>query len=148
MISLRLLSDNNRENFRTQDDSHSELKILSHHVSRLTQQQIGVKIQYTRLLCLYPSPKKIINAGFDEIIKIKRLTTQYALKIIKAAKSFIGTTSKAKEFELLQIIKQLRFFQEQLKTATEKIDNLTESLESVILAKVGNIYTFKNPNQL
>lgn len=187
MIALRLLSDNNREHFRTKDNSQSELKILSRHVSRLTQQQTGVKIQYTRLLdilfpelsrvlkrgnthhqyvyellSLYPSPKKIIDAGFDEIIKIKRLTAQHALKILKAAESSIGTTSESKEFELLQTIEQLRFFQEQLKVANEKIDDVMERLESVIttvkgianrfgsviLAEIGNIHTFKNPNQL
>lgn len=187
MIALRLRSDPNREHFRTKDNSQSELKILSRHVSRLTQQQTRAKIQYTRLLDIlfpelakvlkkgnthhqyvyellrhYPSPMKIVEAGFDEIIKIKRLTVQHALGIIKAAENSIGTTSEAKELELLQTIEQLRFFQEQLQVAKAKVDDLMESLASVIttvkgignrfgsiiLAEIGNIHTFKNPNQL
>lgn len=188
LIALRLLSDPNRERFRTKDNTHSELKILSRHVSRLTESQTRAKIQYTRLLDIlfpelpraikgkmnthsqyvykmfesYPSPAKIVSAGFDELLKIPHLTVKHALAILQAAEQSIGTTSEAKEFELLQTIQQLHFFQAQLKVAKQKVDELMEKnpsvittvkgignrFASVILSEIGNIHTFKNPNQL
>jgi len=188
LIALRLFSDAARERFRTKDSTQIELKTLSRYVSRLTGQQTLAKIQYTRLLDIlfpelakalgkkenthhnyvyellkrYPSPGKILKAGFDKILEIPYLTAQHALAILDAAEHSIGTTSEAKEFELLQTIELLHFLQGQLKQANTKVEDLMESLDSVIttvkgignrfgsviLAEIGNIQYFKTAAQV
>jgi transposase len=188
LIATKLVSDPQREHFRTRDNTQNELKVFSRHVSRLTKQQTQTKIQYTRLLDIlfpelahalkgkhnthsqfvyqmlerFPSPEKIVQAGFEQLLDIPRLTAKHALAILNVAEQSIGTTSEAKEFELLQTIQQLYFLQAQLQVAKQKVDEVMERnpsvittvkgignrFASVILAEIGNIHTFKNPAQL
>uniref|UniRef100_UPI001D0D1C0D IS110 family transposase n=1 Tax=Streptococcus pneumoniae TaxID=1313 RepID=UPI001D0D1C0D len=94
-IALKLLSDPNREQFQ-HDNRQVELKILARHIHRLKKKQSDWKVQYTRcldiifpeldkivgkhseytyqLLTCYPNPQKRLEAGFDKLIEIKRLT--------------------------------------------------------------------------
>ncbi|HGQ2163303.1 TPA: IS110 family transposase, partial [Streptococcus pneumoniae] len=86
-----------------------ELKILTRHIHRLKKKQSDWKVQYTRcldiifpeldkivgkhseytyqLLTRYPNPQKRIEAGFDKLIEIKRLTASNSRAFCRALKS-------------------------------------------------------------
>ncbi|WP_415669257.1 IS110 family transposase, partial [Streptococcus hyovaginalis] len=95
VIALKLVTDPNRELFK-HDDKQEKLKILTRHVSRLKRHQTDWKVQYTKcldilfpdchqavtkhsgysyeLLKAFPAPEKMIEAGFEKLMDIKRLT--------------------------------------------------------------------------
>ncbi|VJP51842.1 pilin gene inverting-like protein [Streptococcus pneumoniae] len=107
-IALKLLSDPNREQFQ-HDNRQVELKILARHIHRLKKKQSDWKVQYTRcldiifpeldkivgkhseytyqLLTRYPNPQKRLEAGFDKLIEIKRLTASNSRAFCRALKS-------------------------------------------------------------
>ena len=108
LIALKLLSDPNREQFQ-HDNRQIELKILARHIHRLKKKQSDWKVQYTRcldiifpeldkivgkhseytyqLLTRYPNPQKRLEAGFDKLIEIKRLTASNSRAFCRALKS-------------------------------------------------------------
>ncbi|CVM63610.1 pilin gene inverting-like protein [Streptococcus pneumoniae] len=108
LIALKLLSDPNREQFQ-HDNRQVDLKILARHIHRLKKKQSDWKVQYTRcldiifpeldkivgkhseytyqLLTRYPNPQKRIEAGFDKLIEIKRLTASNSIAFCRALKS-------------------------------------------------------------
>lgn len=99
-IALKLLSDPNRALFM-HDNRQEELKIMTRHMNRLKKHQSDWKVQYTKcldiifpelhqvvtkhsdyvyeLLKCFPSPEKMVTAGFNKLIEIKRLTAKHAL---------------------------------------------------------------------
>ncbi|OIB42194.1 IS110 family transposase [Streptococcus pneumoniae] len=85
-IALKLLSDPNREQFQ-HDNRQVELKILARHIHRLKKKQSDWKVQYTRCLERYPNPQKRLEAGFDKLIEIKRLTASNSRAFCRALKS-------------------------------------------------------------
>ncbi|HEL0718754.1 TPA: IS110 family transposase [Streptococcus equi subsp. zooepidemicus] len=183
VIALKLLSDPNREQFR-HDNRQEELKILTRHVHRLKKKQSDWKVQYTRcldiifpeldkiigkhsdyaykLLTRYPSPQKMRDAGFEQLIEIKRLTVSKIQDILKIAPNSIGTTSPAREFELVEIIENIQHYNRLIDRAEKQVNELMAELNSVIttvtgignrlgsviLAEIKNIHTFENPAQL
>ncbi|MCW8645409.1 IS110 family transposase [Streptococcus macedonicus] len=182
-IALKLLSDPNRALFM-HDNRQEELKIMTRHMNRLKKHQSDWKVQYTKCLDIifpelhqvvtkhsdyvyellknFPSPDKMVTAGFDKLIEIKRLTAKHALDILKLAPDSIGTTSFARELELIEIIENIQHYEKLIKQAEKKIDELMAELNSVIttvpgisnrlgsviLAEIRNINTFNNPAQL
>lgn len=104
----------------------------------------------------------MIEAGFQKLMDIKRLTAKHAQDILELASNNIGTTSPAREFELVQIIENIQHYERLIKQANHKIDELmaeinsvivsvpgiSNRLGSVILAEIRNINTFNNPAQL
>ena len=182
-IALKLLSDPNRALFM-HDNRQEELKIMTRHMNRLKKHQSDWKVQYTKcldiifpelhqvvtkhsdyvyeLLKCFPSPEKMVTAGFNKLIEIKRLTAKHALDILKLAPDSIGTTSFARELELIEIIENIQHYEKLIKQAEKKIDELMAELNSVIttvpgisnrlgsviLAEIRNINTFNNPAQL
>ncbi|WP_270520560.1 transposase, partial [Streptococcus pasteurianus] len=114
------------------------------------------------LLKGFPSPEKMVTAGFNKLIEIKRLTAKHALDILKLAPDSIGTTSFARELELIEIIENIQHYEKLIKQAEKKMDELMAELNSVIttvpgisnrlgsviLAEIRNINTFNNPAQL
>lgn len=183
VIALKLLSDPNREQSR-HDNRQEELKILTRHIHRLKKKQADWKVQYTRcldvmfpeldkliskhsnyayeLLSTYPSPQKMLEAGFEKLIDIKRLTVPKIKDILKVAPNSIGTTSPAREFELIEIIENIRHYNRLIAKAEKQVDELMPEiasvittvtgignrLGSVILAEIRNIHTFDTPAQL
>lgn len=183
VIALKLLSDPNREQFR-HDNRQEELKILTRHIHRLKKKQSDWKVQYTRcldiifpeldklvgkhaeytyeLLIRYPSPQKMLEAGFDKLVEIKRLTVPKIQDILNLASHSIGTTSPAREFELIEIIENIHHYNRLIDKAEKQVDELMAEINSVItsvtgignrlgsviLAEVRNIHTFDNPAQL
>lgn len=183
VIALKLLSDPNREQFR-HDNRQEELKILTRHIHRLKKKQADWKVQYTRcldiifpeldkligkhsdyayeLLTRYPSPQKMLEAGFEKLIDIKRLTVPKIKDILKVAPNSIGTTSPAREFELIEIIENIQHYNRLIDKAEKQVDELMAEiasvittvtgignrLGSVILAEIRNIHTFDTPAQL
>lgn len=183
VIALKLLSDPKREHFR-HDNRKEELKILTRHIHRLKKKQSDWKVQYTRcldiifpeldkiigkhsdyayeLLSRYPSPQKMTEAGFEQLLNIKRLTVPKIQDILKVAPNSIGTTSEAREFELIEIIENIKHYKRLISKAENKVDELMAEINSVIttvsgignrlgsiiLAEVRNIYTFDTPAQL
>lgn len=183
VIALKLLSDPNREQFR-HDSRQEELKILTRHIHRLKKKQSDWKVQYTRcldiifpeldkiigkhsdyayeLLSRYPSPQKMLDAGFETLIDIKRLTVPKIQDILKVAPHSIGTTSLAHEFELIEIIENIQHYNRLIVKAEKQVDELMAEIDSVIttvtgignrlgsviLAEIRNIHTFDNPAQL
>lgn len=183
VIALKLLSDPNREHFR-HDNRQEELTILTRHIHRLKKKQSDWKVQYTRcldiifpelnkligkhsdyayeLLSHYPSPQKMSQAGFEQLLDIKRLTIQKIQDILKVAPHSIGTTSLAREFELIEIIENIKHYNKLITKAEKKVDELMAEINSVIisvsdignrlgsviLAKIRNIHTFDKPAQL
>lgn len=183
VIALKLLSDPNREQFRY-DNRQEELKILTRHIHRLKKKQSDWKVQYTRcldiifpeldklvgkhaeytyeLLIRYPSPQKMLEAGFDKLVEIKRLTVPKIQDILNLAPHSIGTTSPAREFELIEIIENIHHYNRLIDKAEKQVDELMAEINSVItsvtgignrlgsviLAEVRNIHTFDNPAQL
>lgn len=183
VIALKLLSDPNREQFR-HDNRQEELKILTRHIHRLKKKQSDWKVQYTRcldiifpeldklvgkhsdyayeLLTRYPSPQKMLDAGFEQLIEIKRLTVSKIQDILKIAPNSIGTTSPAREFELIEIIENIQHYNRLIDKAEKQVDELMAELNSVIttvtgignrlgsviLAEIKNIHTFDSPAQL
>ncbi|EKQ5086600.1 IS110 family transposase [Listeria innocua] len=157
---------------------------MTRHMNRLKKHQSDWKVQYTKcldiifpelhhvvtkhsdyvyeLLKYFPSPEKMVTAGFNKLIEIKRLTAKHALDILKLASDSIGTTSFARELELIEIIENIQHYEKLIKQAEKKIDELMAELNSVIntvpgisnrlgsviLAKIRNINTFNNPAQL
>lgn len=182
-IALKLLSDPNREQFR-HDNRKEELKILTRHIHRLKKKQSDWKVQYTRcldiifpeidkiigkhsdyayeLLSHYPSPQKMSEAGFEKLLEIKRLTMPKIQDILKVAPNSIGTTSEAREFELIEIIENIKHYKRLISKAENKVDELMAEftsvittvagignrLGSIILAEIRNIHTFDKPAQL
>lgn len=183
VIALKLLSDPNREQFQ-HDNRQEELKILTRHIHRLKNKQSDWKVQYTRcldmifpeldkmvgkhseytyeLLIHYPNPQKILEAGFEQLIEIKRLTAPKIQDILNVAQNSIGTTSPAREFELIEIIENIQHYNRLIAKAEKQVDELMAELNSVIttvsgignrlgsviLAEIRNIHTFDNPAQL
>ncbi len=183
VIALKLVTDPNRELFKN-DDKQEELKILTRHITRLKRHQTDWKVQYTKcldslfpefhqavtkhsdysyeLLKAFPAPEKMIGAGFQNLMDIKRLTVKHAQDTLELASNTIGTTSPAREFELVQIIENIQHYEKLIKQANHKIDELmaeinsvivsvpgiSNRLGSVILAEIRNINTFNNPAQL
>lgn len=183
VIALKLLSDPMREQFR-HDNNQEELKILTRHIHRLKKKQADWKVQYTRcldiifpeldkligkhsdyayeLLTRYPSPQKMIEAGFKQLIEIKRLTIPRIQDILKVAPNSIGTSSLSREFELIEIIENIQHYNRLIAKAENKVDELMAEINSVIttvtgignrlgsviLAEIGNIHTFDTPAQL
>ena len=183
VIALKLLSDPNREQFR-HDNRQEELKILTRHVHRLKKKQSDWKVQYTRcldiifpeldkligkhsdyayeLLTRYPCPQKMLDAEFDKLIEIKRLTVPKIQDILKIAPNSIGTSSPAREFELIEIIENIHHYNRLIDKAEKQVDELMAEINSVItsvtgignrlgsviLAEIRNIHTFDNPAQL
>lgn len=183
IIALKLLSDPNREQFR-HDNRQEELKILTRHVHRLKKKLSDWKVQYIRcldimfpeldkfigkysdyayeLLSRYPSPQKMVEAGFEQLLTIKRLTIPKIQDILKIAPHSIGTTSIAREFELLEIIENIKHYDALIAKAENLVDELMAEINSVIttvtgignrlgsviLAEIRNIHTFDCPAQL
>ena len=183
VIALKLLSDPNREQFK-HDKRQEELKILTRHLNRLKKKQTDWKVQYTRcldiifpeldkligkhsdyayaLLSRYPSPEKILQAGFDNLLDIKRLSAHKIKDILDIAPYSIGTSSPAHEFGLREIIENIQHYNRLIKIAEKQIDELMADIKSVIttvtgignrlgaviLAEIRNIHTFDNPAQL
>lgn len=52
----------------------------------------------------------MIDASFEKLIKIKQLTVSKILDILKVASISIGTTSPACEFELIEIIANIQYY--------------------------------------
>lgn len=182
-IALKLLSAPNRDLFK-HDSKQEELKIMTPHMKRLKKHQSDWKVQYTKCLDImfpelhqvvskhsdyvyellkhFPSPEKMVTAGFDKLIEIKRLTAKHALDMLELAPNSIGTTSFAREFELVEIIENIQHYEKLIKQAEKKSDELMAELNSVIttipgignrlgsviLAEIRNINTFTNPAQL
>ncbi|MDG7075464.1 IS110 family transposase, partial [Streptococcus pneumoniae] len=70
---------------------------------------VGKHSEYTyQLLTRYPNPQKRLEAGFDKLIEIKRLTASKIQDILSVAPRSIGTTSPAREFEIIEIIKHYK----------------------------------------
>lgn len=104
----------------------------------------------------------MVTAGFDKLIEIKRLTAKHALDILELAPNSIGTTSLAREFELIEIIENIQHYEKLIKQTEKKIDELmaefnsvittvpgiSNRLGSVILAEIRNINTFNHSAQL
>lgn len=160
------------------------MKILTRHIQRLKKKQSDWKVQYTRcldiifpelakiigkhsdyayeLLSRYPIPQKMLDAGVEQLIDIKRLTVPKIQDILKVASNSIGTTSPAHEFELLEIIKNIQHYNRLIAKAEKQVDELMAEINSVIttvsgignrlgsviLAEIKNIHTFDNPAQL
>lgn len=82
--------------------------------------------------------------------------------ILKVAPNAIGTTSLAREFELIQIIENIQHYNRIIAKAENHVDKLMAELnsvittvtgignrlDSIILAEIRNIHTFDNPAQL
>ncbi|OIB07464.1 IS110 family transposase [Streptococcus pneumoniae] len=180
LIALKLLSDPNREQFQ-HDNRQVDLKILARHIHRLKKKQSDWKVQYTRcldiifpeldkivgkhseytyqLLTRYPNPQKRIEAGFDKLIEIKRLTASKIQDILSVAPRSIGTTSPAREFEIIEIIKHYKRLIDKAETCVNDlmaefnsvittVTGIGGRLGAVILAEIRNIHAFDNPAQL
>ncbi|SNJ25844.1 transposase [Streptococcus pneumoniae] len=179
-IALKLLSDPNREQFQ-HDNRQVELKILARHIHRLKKKQSDWKVQYTRcldiifpeldkivgkhseytyqLLTRYPNPQKRLEARFDKLIEIKRLTASKIQDILSVAPRSIGTTSPAREFEIIEIIKHYKRLIDKAETCVNDLmaefnsvittgTGIGDRLGAVILAEIRNIHAFDNPAQL
>ncbi|CIT03545.1 transposase [Streptococcus pneumoniae] len=179
-IALKLLSDPNREQFQ-HDNRQVELKILTKHIHRLKKKQSDWKVQYTRcldiifpeldkivgkhseytyqLLTCYPNPQKRLEAGFDKLIEIKRLTASKIQDILSVAPRSIGTTSPAREFEIIENIKHYKRLIDKAETCVNDlmaefnsvittVTGIGNRLGAVILAEIQNIHAFDNPAQL
>ncbi|HET2522195.1 TPA: transposase, partial [Streptococcus pneumoniae] len=155
LIALKLLSDPNREQFQ-HDNRQVDLKILARHIHRLKKKQSDWKVQYTRcldiifpeldkivgkhseytyqLLTRYPNPQKRIEAGFDKLIEIKRLTASKIQDILSVAPRSIGTTSPAREFEIIEIIKHYKRLIDKAETC---VNDLMAEFNSVITTVTG-----------
>ncbi len=97
-----------------------------------------------------------------KLIEIKRLTVPKIQDILKVAPSSIGTTSAAREFELMEIIENIQHYNRLIAKAENHVDKLMaeinsvittvtgigKRLASVILAEIRNIHTFNKPAQL
>ncbi|CNV51914.1 transposase [Streptococcus pneumoniae] len=179
-IALKLLSDPNREQFQ-HDNRQVELKILARHIHRLKKKQSDWKVQYTRcldiifpeldkivgkhseytyqLLTCYPNPQKRLEAGFDKLIEIKRLTASKIQDILSVAPRSIGTTSPAREFEIIENIKHYKRLIDkaekcvndlmaELNSVITTVTGIENRLGAVIFAEIRNIHAFDNPAQL
>ncbi|MDG8079157.1 IS110 family transposase, partial [Streptococcus pneumoniae] len=110
----------------------------------------------------YPNPQKRIEAGFDKLIEIKRLTASKIQDILSVAPRSIGTTSPAREFEIIEIIEIIKHYKRLIDKAETCVNDLMAEFNSVIttvtgiggrlgaviLAEIRNIHAFDNPAQL
>ncbi|VTG14989.1 degenerate transposase [Streptococcus pneumoniae] len=72
---------------------------------------VGKHSEYTyQLLTRYPNPQKRLEARFDKLIEIKRLTASKIQDILSIAPRSIGTTSPAREFEIIEIIEIIKHY--------------------------------------
>lgn len=158
LIALKLLSDSNREQFE-HDKRQEELKILTRHIHRLKKKQSDWKVQYTRcldiifpeldkivgkhseytyqLLTRYPSPQKMLEAGFDNLIEMKQLTASKIQDILSVARGSIGTTSPAREFELIEMIENIKHYNILIEKTEKHVNDLMAEINSVITTVTG-----------
>ena len=161
-----------------------DLKVLTRHRDRIKRKMTDFKVQYVKILDLifpelakivnlhnqstrhliekYPIPAKIIRANKTSIYNIKNLKADKAKSIIIAARTTVGNTSWALEFELKQTLQAIRYFEKlmteintEIQALMDKLDQVITSvpgisttLGSIILAEIRNIENFRNPNQL
>ncbi|HGS2849276.1 TPA: IS110 family transposase, partial [Streptococcus pneumoniae] len=116
--------------------------------------------EYTyQLLTCYPNPQKRLEAGFDKLIEIKRLTASKIQDILSVAPRSIGTTSPAREFEIIENIKHYKRLIDKAETCVNDlmaefnsvittVTGIGNRLGAVILAEIQNIHAFDNPAQL
>ncbi|HGQ8930188.1 TPA: IS110 family transposase, partial [Streptococcus pneumoniae] len=113
--------------------------------------------EYTyQLLTCYPNPQKRLEAGFDKLIEIKRLTASKIQDILSVAPRSIGTTSPAREFEIIKHYKRLidkaetcvNDLMAEFNSVITTVTGIGNRLEAVILAEIRNIHAFDNPAQL
>ncbi|VSJ47101.1 degenerate transposase [Streptococcus pneumoniae] len=124
---------------------------------------VGKHSEYTyQLLTRYPNPQKRLEAGFDKLIEIKRLTASKIQDILSVAPRSIGTTSPAREFEIIEIIEIIKHYKRLIDKAETCVNDLMAEFNSVIttvtgiggrlgaviLAEIRNIHAFDNPAQL
>ncbi|MBW8141152.1 transposase, partial [Streptococcus pneumoniae] len=104
----------------------------------------------------YPNPQKRIEAGFDKLIEIKRLTASKIQDILSVAPRSIGTTSPAREFEIIKHYKRLidkaetcvNDLMAESNSVITTVTGIGNRLGAVILAEIRNIHAFDNPAQL
>ncbi|CYK06413.1 transposase [Streptococcus pneumoniae] len=156
LIALKLLSDPNREQFQHDNRYTRCLDIIFPELDKI----VGKHSEYTyQLLTRYPNPQKRIEAGFDKLIEIKRLTASKIQDILSVAPRSIGTTSPAREFEIIEIIKHYKRLIDKAETCVNDlmaefnsvittVTGIGGRLGAVILAEIRNIHAFDNPAQL
>ncbi|WP_225288233.1 transposase, partial [Streptococcus pneumoniae] len=121
---------------------------------------VGKHSEYTyQLLTRYPNPQKRLEAGFDKLIEIKRLTASKIQDILSVAPRSIGTTSPAREFEIIENIKHYKRLIDkaekcvndlmaEFNSVITTVTGIGNRLGAVILAEIQNIHAFDNPAQL
>ncbi|COH06597.1 degenerate transposase [Streptococcus pneumoniae] len=121
---------------------------------------VGKHSEYTyQLLTCYPNPQKRLEAGFDKLIEIKRLTASKIQDILSVAPHSIGTTSPAREFEIIENIKHYKRLIDkaekcvndlmaEFNSVITTVTGIGNRLGAVILAEIQNIHAFDNPAQL
>ncbi|GAA0058790.1 hypothetical protein ScFU53_16160 [Streptococcus canis] len=104
----------------------------------------------------------MIETGFEKLIDIKRLTVKHAQNIFKLTSNTIITTSPARGFKSVQILEKIQHYEKLIKQTQNKvyelmaeinsvitsISEISNRLESVILAEIRNINTYDKPAQL
>lgn len=120
------------------------------------------------ILKVFPSPKKLANAHLKKLTNLlstnsrARFGKEQALALKKLASDSIGSESSALEFELLQTIDTIEYFNNQRKLADKEVAKIMDEMDSpilsipgigitlgsIILAEIRDINNFKTPNQL
>ncbi|MDI6667664.1 transposase [Leuconostoc falkenbergense] len=145
-----------------------ELKFLTRHRNRMTDNRSKLKTQYIRLLDIlfpelagflgktnlhnqyvydlltrYPSPAKLSRSHTSALMKLlrnrgDRSDTAHRLK--KLAKQSIGLSSPANELELLQTIAMMRLYSDQIAVVDQEVSQLMAGLdEATIITSITGI---------
>ena len=169
----------------------NELKSLTRHKSRIKENLSKYKISLTRildimfpelasvvysinqkstyeLLKIFPSVKAIANAHLTKLTNVLRSNSKgkygkdKASLIKKTALDSIGSDSRALSFELIQTLKFIELYTDEIKAIDDEIKSIMDEVQSpllsipgisyglgsVILAEIGDINNFNTPSKL
>ena len=79
----------------------------------------------------------MLEAGFDNLIEMKRLTAPKTQDILLVAHGSIGTTSPAREFELIEMIENIKHYNRLIDKVEKHVNDLMAEINSVITTVTG-----------
>lgn len=168
-----------------------ELKSLTRHRHRMVNQRSKFKLSYTRLITIIfpelvanvsslhqksvqsllfelPSSIEIANCHIVKLTNLLKTNSRgkyrkdKAIELKKLAAESIGSSNRANAFELQQIIRFLRFLNDEIKIIDQKIKELVDEIQTplitipgigytlaaTIIAEIGDIHRFAKPSKL
>src|SRR5690625_3835566 len=130
---------------------------------------VNLHLKYVHaMLSVYPSTTQLANAHLTSLTTLLkkaskgRVGKSRAIQIRDLARESIGTVSDSLSFELIHLIKTIRFYRHMIQETDQQIESIMAEIQSpiltipgisfrlgsVILSEIRSIEQFQNPGQL